>query len=125
MDDTNDLTHATEQIAAAIGRRDVEGLSGWLAPGFVARTPGGGAQQADAFLEAVRGIPGEIVFVHVEKVTVDLGDAAALVTGVQHARVRIDGTDVDDRRGFIDWFVRHGGQWRIRVAVDLPSASGT
>jgi hypothetical protein len=43
------------------------------------------------------------------------------VTGIQHARVRIDGEDIDDRRAFVDWLVPHDGAWKFRVAVDLPA----
>jgi hypothetical protein len=37
--------------------------------------------------------------------------------------VLIDGQVVKDRRGFVDWFVKSGDAWRIRVAVDLPAPS--
>ena len=30
----------------------------------------------------------------------------AMVTGIQRARVRLDGKEIEDRRGFVDWFVR-------------------
>jgi hypothetical protein len=55
-------------------------------------------------------------------VEVDVSDAGALVTGIQHAQVRIEGTEIDDRRAFVDWFVKRDGEWRILVAVDLPAA---
>ena len=42
---------------------------------------------------------------------------------MQHAQVRVDGQVVDDRRPFVDWFVKDAGEWRIRVAVDLPGAA--
>jgi len=35
--------------------------------------------------------------------------------------VRDHGKLVDDRRSFVDWFVKDSGDWRIRVAVDLPA----
>jgi hypothetical protein len=40
---------------------------------------------------------------------------------VQHAQVRMDGQLVDERRPFVDWFVKQAGGWRIRVAIDLPA----
>lgn len=40
-----------------------------------------------------------------------------------HARVRLDGQLIDDRRGFIDWFVEDAGTWRIQAAVDLPGSN--
>lgn len=47
-------------------------------------------------------------------------EVGALVTGVQHARVHLDGQQIDDR--FVDWFVRGAdGAWRARIALDLPA----
>ena len=43
------------------------------------------------------------------------------MTEVQHAQVLVDGQVIDDRRGFVDWFVKHAGRWRIQAAVDLSS----
>jgi len=84
-----------------------------------ASAPGGETRDADAFASQIRAIPGEILFVKLDAVNVDLSAAGALVMGIQHARVRIDGQDIDDRRGFVDWFVKDGSEWPIRVAVDL------
>jgi Domain of unknown function (DUF4440) len=52
--------------------------------------------------------------------TTDVSGDSAIVTGVQHAQLTIDGAVVDDRRSFVDWFVREEGDWRLRLAVDLP-----
>jgi hypothetical protein len=109
-------------IAAVIAKRDAATLRGLLAPGFVHRSHNGPAADADAFLRAVEQIPGEIRFVRLEQLTVDLCPSGALVTGIQHAQVALDGDVIDDRRGFVDWFVNHGGEWRIQAAVDLPPA---
>jgi ketosteroid isomerase-like protein len=121
MSDAEQLIRATTEIADAIGRRDVETVAGWLAPDFRHRSPGAEVQDAGAFVDAIRRIPGEVLFVHVGSVTVDVSGQGALVTGIQHARVRIDGADIDDHRVFIDWFVKHDGRWRIRTAVDLQA----
>jgi ketosteroid isomerase-like protein len=112
---------ATE-IADAIGRKDAETLARYLAPGFVLRSPGGDVRDARAFLDGVRQIPVEIIRVALDAVDIDVSDAGALVTGIQHAQVRLEGAIADDRRAFVDWFVIHDGEWRLRVAVDLPSA---
>ena len=48
-------------------------------------------------------------------------DTAALVTGIQHAQVKVGDQVFDDRRGFVDLFERTANGWRIRTAVDLPS----
>ena len=111
------------RIAEAIGRRDVAVLRGLLAPGFIHRTPGGGAVDARAFLEAISAIPGEILDVRLEGLAVDLSDAGALVTGIQRAKVRLEGEDVEDARLFVDWFVEMEGQWILRAAVELPPAA--
>jgi ketosteroid isomerase-like protein len=111
------------RIAAAIGARDIATLATLLDEAFVHRGPGGMATGMTAFLEAIAAIPGEIVCVRLEDLAIDVAGAAALATGIQHAEVRMDGQVIIDRRGFVDWFVKTGDTWRIRVAVDLPAAS--
>jgi hypothetical protein len=119
MDELHELS---ERIAAAISRRDTSALQEILAPGFVHRTHGGEAVDSVAFLSGVSQIPGEISFVRLEALHVDECPTGALVTGIQHARVVVDGQVYDDRRGFVDWFVTIDGQWRLQAAVDLPEA---
>jgi Domain of unknown function (DUF4440) len=123
MNDPNRVREVAERIAAAIGRRDIAMLRSLLAPGFVHRSHGGAASDADAFLGAIEDIPGDIRFVRLESTAVDVCPAGAMVTGTQHAQVLIEGQVVDDRRSFVDWFVNDGGEWRIQAAVDLPSGS--
>ena len=120
MDESEAIRRAALNVAAAIGRRDVATVAGTLAPGFVHRSPGAPPVDAQAFLKGIAEIPGEIVFVRLVDLDIDLSEAGALATGIQHARVRIDGKDIDDRRAFVDWFIAHDGKWKIRVAVDLP-----
>jgi ketosteroid isomerase-like protein len=108
-------------IADAIGRKDADAVAAHLAPGFILRSPGREARDRTSFLDTVRHLPVEILSVRLETIEIDVSDAGALATGIQHAQVRLDGAIVDDRRGFVDWFVRHEGEWRLRVAVDLPS----
>ena len=120
-DDKTAIVEASDAMADAIGRRDVDTIAALLAPGFVHRSPGGESTDSARFLEGIRQIPGEIVFVKLESVQIDVAGDSAIATGIQHARVRIDGQDIDDRRAFVDWFVRHDGRWKFRVAVDLPA----
>ena len=115
------LLEISNRIAAAIASRDVATLRACLAPGFVHRTHGGGRSDAEAFLQGIQNIPGEIAFVRLEHLVVDASTDWALVTGVQHAQVIVDGETFDDRRGFVDWFVKQAGEWRIQAAVDLPA----
>ena len=110
-----------QRIAAAIGARDTATLATLLADGFVHRTPGGASTDAPAFLRAIAEIPGEIVSVALDQLVVDVVGDAALATGIQNAEVRVAGQLIKDRRGFVDWFIKIGDTWRIRVAVDLPA----
>src|SRR3977135_2433987 len=117
MDERDRVIEAAERIAHAIGRRDLPALRELLAQGFVQRTAGGEGVGADAFLRAIEQIPGDIVFVKLERLDVDMAGSGALVTGIQHAQVRVAGKIIDDRRAFVDWFVKDSGTWRIRAAV--------
>ncbi len=121
MTDEAVLLQLAQDIAEAIGRRDVQALGRVLAPGFAQRGFAGSTAEASAFLDGVAGIPGEIVFVRLERVTVDISGAAALLTGVQHAQVKIDGQVIDDRRAFADFFVKVDGEWKLRAAADFPA----
>jgi len=123
MDDRERVIEASEHIATAIARRDVRAIRALLAPDFVHRTIGGEATDVETFLRAIEQIHGEIVFIKLDELQIDVSGTGALVTGMQHAQVRIDGQVVDDRRPFVDWFVKDAGEWRIRVAVDLPGAA--
>jgi len=123
MDASDAVKQAAMDVAAAIGRRDVTTLAGALAPGFVHRTVGGQSHSAEVFLKEIQQIPGEIAFVRLDSLEVDVSEVGALVTGIQHAQVRIDGKVIDDRRPFVDWFVFNHGSWKIQVAVDVPAAS--
>ena len=120
------LAHAAveacaRRVAAAIGERDTATLVTLLADEFVHRAPGGAPSDLSAFLKAIAEIPGEIVSVTLEDLAIDVVGDTALATGIQHAEVRVDGQLIKDRRGFVDWFVKTGDTWRIRVAVDLPA----
>ena len=108
-----------QQIAAAIERRDTAALRPLLAPGFTQRSIGGATADADQFLAGIAGIPGEITFVRLESLDVDLFPNAAMATGIQHAQVIVEGQVIDDRRIFIDWFVNDRGNWRLQAAVDI------
>ena len=120
MPDRMRIAAAAEAVAAAIGARDVNALRGMLARGFTHRSHGGQAADAETFLKGVAAIPGEIVFVKLEDMRIDVTPTGVLVTGFQHAQVKLDGQTIDDRRGFIDWFVESDGDWKIQAAVDLP-----
>jgi hypothetical protein len=119
IDETNTIRDLSDRIAGAIQRRDVAALRMLLASGFVHRSHGGAAADVEQFLNGIAQIPGEIRFVNLEQVEIDLCGPAAMATGIQHAQVVVDGQVVDDRRSFIDFFVKQDGEWRIQAAVDL------
>jgi hypothetical protein len=125
MNERDDVAEAAGTIAAAIARRDLGTIRKLLAPGFVHRTHGGARVDAEAFILALEQIPGEIILVRLEQIEVDISPTGALVTGVQHAQVLVDGQVVDERRAFVDWFVKHAEEWRIQAAVDLPEPSSS
>jgi uncharacterized protein (DUF952 family) len=119
--DTFTLHQMSHAIAGAIARREIGILAGQLAPGFTYRGSGGASvSDAAAFLEGIRTIPGEIIFVRIESVAVDVSGTAAMATGVQHAQLQLDGQIIDDRRSFADFFVKVDGAWKLRAAADFP-----
>jgi ketosteroid isomerase-like protein len=121
MNEKEAIEQAALRMADAIGRRDVAAVESLLAPGFVHQSPGGPSRDAESFLAAIQQIPGVISFVRLERLQVEIAGSSALVTGIQHAAVDVDGQEIEDRRAFVDWFVKHDGSWRFRVAVDLPA----
>ena len=123
MSERDRIIEVANVIAKAIGKRDVQSLARAMAQGFVHRSPGGDAVDAENFLRAIEQIPGEILSVTLEAIDVDVSGSGALATGIQHAQLRLDGTVIDDRRAFVDWFINVEGEWRILVAVDLPAPS--
>lgn len=114
-----DIGRVCHHMAEAIGRRDVVAIRALLAPGFTHRTHGGVAVDAEAFLAAIAAIPGTIEFVRLDSLDLDLTPLGALATGVQTARVVVDGQVVEERRGYVDWLVPVDGAWRFQAAVDL------
>ena len=121
MDERVRVAAAATAVAEAISRRDGAAVLRQLAPDFLLRSPGAEPTDAHTFAHAIENIAAEIVFVRLDHLEIDLGEGVALVTGVQHAQCRIDGGVVDERRPFVDWFVRDdAGSWLLKVAVDLP-----
>ena len=55
---------------------------------------------------------------HLERRVVDAASDWALVTGVQHARVIVDGASIE----IVAVSSKHDNEWRIQAAVDLPAA---
>ena len=122
MDELAGVTTAAHDLAGAISRRDSAAIRELLTSDFVLRTPGQGAADVEAFVAGIQQIPGEIVFVQLENLVIDVHAGIALATGIQRVQLRLDGKLVDDACPFVDWFVRgDDGRWRVRVAVDLSA----
>jgi ketosteroid isomerase-like protein len=118
------VLEAAVAVADAIAARDQARLRTLLSRDFIHRQAGAGSSDADTFLSALARIPGEILSVQLARVEIDMAGDSALVTGLQNARVRLDGELIEDTRPFVDWMVKEAGAWRVRAAVELPQAEG-
>ena len=122
MSELERVAATAHALAEAISRRDGDAVARFLTPDFVLRSPGKTATGRSAFAAGILELPDGIEFVKLRDLEIDLDGDHALVTGLQHARVRIDAQNIDDIRPFVDWFVRDAGNgWRVRAALDLPA----
>jgi ketosteroid isomerase-like protein len=114
------VEHETMQ---AIGRKDAAALERILDAEFVYRTPSGEELSRAAFLQNVASLPVEILSVRGEGLKATVFGETAVLTGVQRARVRVDGKEFDSVGAFTDVFVKRRGRWRLRLAynVELPN----
>ena len=124
IDERERVLEAAVAIADAIGARDLARLRTLLSRDFVHRQAGAGSSDAETFLAAIERIPGDIVSVQLARLEIDMAGDSALVTGIQHARVRLDGELIEDTRPFVDWLVNESGEWRLRAAFELPAPEG-
>ena len=117
------VLRAEHETMEAIGRKDAEALKRILDQRFVYRSPAGPEQSRDEFLKNVASLPAEILSVRGEGVSADIFGETAVVTGVQRARVRVEGKEFDSVSAFTDIFVLRRGRWRLRLAhsVELPT----
>jgi ketosteroid isomerase-like protein len=107
----------------AIRAKDAKALGRVLAEDFVYRTPGAELSRAE-FLQNVTQLPGRILSVEGEGLRVGVYGEAAVLTGVQRARVRTDdGAEHASAVAFTDVFVKERGRWRLSLAygVELPA----
>ena len=120
-----ELRAAEQRIFEAIQQKDVAALGRELSQDFVHSSPGQPDQPREAFVAAIRDMPYAIRGIEGEDLRVrELGEAAVL-SGVQRARVALaDGREVVARTAFVDVFTRQDGRWRLRHAwsVELPQA---
>lgn len=117
------ILRAERETMEAIGRKDAAALSRLLDEGFVLRTPAGPEVSRAEFIQNVASIPADILSVRGEGVRAEIFGETAVVTGVQRARVRVEGKEFDNVSAFTDVFVKRRGRWRLRLAysVELPN----
>jgi ketosteroid isomerase-like protein len=117
-----DALFATEQaIMAAIRARDVTALAALVTDDFVLRMPGQPDADKQAFLAGIGAIPGEIVGVEGAELDVRVVGDVGVISGLQIARVRVEGQEIEDRGVFVDLFVRRNGRWIMQFAYSSPA----
>jgi ketosteroid isomerase-like protein len=119
------LLRLENEIMEAIRVKDAKRLEGKLADNFVYRTLDADVSRAD-FLRNIAALPGNILSVEGASLRVSIYGETAVLTGVQHARVRMgDGSEQTGKTAFTDVFVRRRGQWLLVLAygVELPMNS--
>jgi len=102
MSELERVAATAHALAEAISRRDGDAVARFLTPDFVLRSPGKTATGRSAFAAGILELPDGIEFVKLRDLEIDLDGDHALVTGLQHARVRIDAQNIDDIRPFVD-----------------------
>jgi uncharacterized protein (TIGR02246 family) len=113
------------EIMDAIRAKDAKALGYILTADFVYRTPGSELSRAE-FLNNIASFPGQILSVEGSGQRVSVYGDTAVLTGVQHARVRTEGgAEQTGINAFTDIFVKRRGRWRLALAygVDLPQPS--
>jgi ketosteroid isomerase-like protein len=114
------LVAAERALFAALAARDRVALDRLADASLVVRVPGQPDVDRAAFLQAAAATPGEILGVDGERLAAHRAGDAGIVSGVQVARLRVDGRTVEDRATFVDVFVRRDGAWRLAFALYVP-----
>lgn len=94
-----------------------------LADDFVLRTPGEEDRGRDAFVERMTSFPGEVVSVACHDLRADEFGTAVVVTGVQHAVLRMSNdARFEDFTMMSNVFVSREGRWVMVLAhaLSLP-----
>lgn len=119
------LMRLEHETMNAIRDKDTKALEGILTDTFVYRTPDAEVSRAD-FLKNITALPGRVLSVEGTGLRVSIFGDTAVLTGVQHARVRMDdGTEQTGKSAFTDVFILRRGQWRLALAygVELPTSA--
>lgn len=91
-----------------------------LADDFVLRTPGEEDRDRSAFVERMTSFPGEVVSLACHDLRADAFGSAVVVTGVQHAVLRMSNdARFEDFTMMTNVFERRGGRWVLVLAYAL------
>ncbi|MFL5353050.1 nuclear transport factor 2 family protein [Archangium sp.] len=115
------LLQLEQDMFTAIRTRDRQMLERILDERFELRVPGKPPVDRAGFIAAILSIPGTILSVESDDVRAHVYGDVGVLTGRQHARVRLeDGTTVDDVGAFTDIALLREGQWRMVLAHSVP-----
>ena len=104
----------------AIRNKDAEALDRLLDEGFVYRSPGGPESCKADFIKVASQLPVRILSVWGEELKVNIYGEAAVLTGVQHAKVLTDdGKEVISSVAFTDIFVKRLNGWAMTLAYGV------
>jgi ketosteroid isomerase-like protein len=121
-EDIRSLMALEQALFRAIQARDRAALTELLAEDFVFRGPGDVELDRATFLDNITTLPGTILSVEGTQVQAHTFGETGVLTGVQHARVRMqDGAEVTDSQAFSDVCVRREGRWWVVLAHSVPS----
>ncbi|MBN1209161.1 MAG: nuclear transport factor 2 family protein [Myxococcaceae bacterium] len=122
-EDIRSLLELEQALFRAIQARDRAALTELLAEDFVFRGPGDVEVDRAGFLDSIASIPGTLLSVEGAYVRAHVFGDMGVLTGQQHARVRLpDGTEVVDTGTFSDICVRREGRWKVVLAHSIPAA---
>jgi uncharacterized protein DUF4440 len=115
------LLQLEQDLFSAIRMRDRQGLERILDERFELRVPGKPPVDRAGFIDAILSVPGTLLSVESDDVRAHVYEDVGVLTGRQHARVRLeDGTTVDDVQAFTDIALLSEGQWRMVLAHSVP-----
>jgi ketosteroid isomerase-like protein len=115
--DETRLLQLEQDMFTAIRTKDRQGIERILDERFELRVPGKPPVDRAGFIDAILSIPGTILSVESDDVQARVYGDVGVLTGRQHARVRLeDGTTVDDVGAFTDIALLRDGQWRMVLA---------
>jgi len=115
--DERALLALEDSVIEAIRRRDPVTLGALVTEDFVLLGADGSETGREAFLRGAVAIPGQILELSALHLRVRVLGGVGVLTGLQHARVRLEsGVEVDDLSFFTDVCVRTGTGWRMALA---------